>query len=164
MPASSRFALLQRCKISFQFQFHESSAGGNSCYHCSVIFFPLPLGSFPEGGNCVLTPQLQAWWWQRLGQRLVLHAFILGQENRILGCANSEGQSVFISSEFCLDFTFFPPLASDHVLSNDPRCYVFLFLMVLLGKHCKYWGCPECDERKSEVSSPRRALLLLLWP
>lgn len=148
------------CKISFQFQFYENSTGG-SCYRYPVICFRLHLGSFTEAENCALTTWLRVWW----RQRHILCTLFLARKNHILGCAISEGQSVFISSEFFLDFTsfFFPcvwlcPFPWPTMLLLPPP---YGSLRETLQK-CRGW--PVCDERKSEVSGPRRALLPLLWP
>lgn len=148
------------CKLSFQFQFYERSTGG-SCYHYSVIFFPLPLGSFTECEKCALTTRLQAWWQQRHTYSLQTHSW--------------PGRTVFglcdLRRPAC---THFPGIRS--------LLYFFFFciwlcpfqwptMLLLLTSYDsvreslqKRWGWTACDERQSEVSSPRRALLPLLWP
>lgn len=150
------------CKLSFQFQFYERSTGG-SCYHYSVIFFPLPLGSFTECEKCALTTRLQAWWQQRHTYSLQTHSWpgrtVFGLcDLRRPACTRFPG----ILSLLYFFFFFF---ASDYVLSNDPQCYFFLLLTILLGNHYRSAGaelrvmrgkvrCPVPEEPCCRCSDP----------
>lgn len=103
----------------------------------------------------------------RLGDNKGIHILcrpIPGQEEPYLGCAISEDRPVLISLEFVLYFTFFF-FASDYVLSNDPQCYFFLLLTILLGNHYRSAGaelrvmrgkvrCPVPEEPCCRCSDP----------